>query len=83
MFIPYSLYQQQNSLKIPQMKLAQQNSSNPTLLVSDISDLSPQRQESMIIGQNNESLDRYKTSSSLLLPQVIRHIQKVIDVPAL
>ena len=65
------------------MKLAQHNSSNPTLLVSDISDISPQRQESMIIGQNNESLDRYKTSSSLLLPQVIRHIQKVIDVPAL
>lgn len=64
-----NLYQQQNSLKIPQMKLAQDNSSNPTLLVSDISDLSPQRQESMIIGQNNEALDRYKMSSSLLLPQ--------------
>ena len=56
------------------MKLAQDNSSNPTLLVSDISDLSPQRQESMIIGQNNEALDRYKMSSSLLLPQVIQHI---------
>ena len=52
------------------MKMAAHNNSNPTLLVSEIPEQTSQHQETMILGNCNETIDKSKVTCSLLPPQV-------------
>ena len=61
---------QQNSFFVPPMKLVQNNSSNPTLLVSEILEQNTQSQENMVLNQGSENMNKSQTTSSLLPPPV-------------
>ena len=61
---------QQNSFLVPQLKLVQNNSSNPTLLVSEILEQNSLSQENMGINPGSENMNKNHTTSSLLPPPV-------------